>query len=219
MSAALADDSRGNGQHPHRRPITLPLVNRGIVVAAALSAVFFTAACGSAGTIQDHPEGSGGVPPVGFGSHSPTPSVAETSGARAAGLGVPVTDGDLEFAVHGLRRAAVAQSPTNPMAQTQAAGEYIIVALSVKNVGSEPKQYFTDSQSLVIDGRQHSADILAAVYLDPESADYIQPGLAIDVETPFDVPVGSTPESIVLSDIAQPRGVTVDLTGAPIATS
>ena len=86
-------------------------------------------------------------------------------------------------------------------------------------VGSEPKHNFTDSQSLVIDGKQHSADILAAVYLDPESADYIQPGLAIDIETPFDVPVGSTPESVVLSDIAQPRGVTVDLTGAPIATS
>jgi archaellum component FlaG (FlaF/FlaG flagellin family) len=118
-----------------------------------------------------------------------------------------------------MQRTKVAQSPTNSVAQTQAAGEYIIVDLTVKNVGGTPVQYYTDSQSLVIDGKQHPADILAAVYLSPGSADFIQPGLAIDVETPFDVPVGSVPESILLGDITEPSSVTVSLVGAPITSS
>jgi hypothetical protein len=136
-----------------------------------------------------------------------------------ASLEVPVRDGSLEFIVHGVRRTNVAQSPTNPVAQTQAAGEYIIVDLTVKNVGSAPVQYFTDSQSLVIDGKQHRADILAAVYLSPQSADFIQPGLAIDVATPFDVPVGSVPQSILLNDITEPSVVTVSLVGPTTSTS
>ena len=132
-----------------------------------------------------------------------------------AGIGVPVRDGSLEFTVHGIRRSSVAQIPGNPQGRTQAVGEYIIVSLNVKNIGSQPVQYYTDSQSLVINGSQHSADILAAVYLNPESAEYIQPGLAVNIETPFDVPVGSQPEAIVLNDIySTPVGVTVSLVGA-----
>jgi hypothetical protein len=96
--------------------------------------------------------------------------------------------------------------------------EFIIVDLTVKNVGSQPQSYYTDSQMLVIAGKQHSADTLAAVYLDPESASAINPGLAIDIPTPFDVPEGSQPEAIVLDDIADSGGVTVSLAGAPITT-
>ncbi|MFN3007029.1 DUF4352 domain-containing protein [Mycolicibacterium wolinskyi] len=129
-------------------------------------------------------------------------------------MGVPVRDGPLEFTVHGVRRAS---SVPTPAGTQDAQGEYLIVALTVANVGVEPTQYFTDSQSLVIGGRQNPADILAAVYLDPQSADYITPGLAVDIETPFDVPVGSVPESIVLSDIGEPGGVVVDLAGVQIS--
>jgi archaellum component FlaG (FlaF/FlaG flagellin family) len=106
---------------------------------------------------------------------------------------------------------------TGPIKAANPEGEFVIVDLTVKNIGAEPVQYFTDSQYLVIDGKQHPADVLAAVYLNPESTDYIQPGLAIDIGTPFDVPTGSIPESIVLTDISNPHAVTVDLSSTPIA--
>jgi uncharacterized protein DUF4352 len=129
---------------------------------------------------------------------------------------MPARDGTLEFVVHGLRRAATAGDPTNESARVQAEGEFIIVDLTVKNIGDQPQSY-TDSQMLVIAGKQHSADILAAVWMFPESASTINPGLAIDIATPFDVPVGSQPDAIVLNDIADPGGVTVDLAGALIS--
>jgi hypothetical protein len=137
-----------------------------------------------------------------------------TQSAAPVPVGTPVRDGPLEFTVLGVRRAA---SVPTPAGEQQAAGEYLIVHLTVKNVGSQPQSYYTDSQSLVIAGTQHHADTLAAVYLDQESADTINPGLAIDIETPFDVLEGSVPEAIVLNDITEPGGVTVDLTGAPIS--
>jgi hypothetical protein len=141
-----------------------------------------------------------------------------TQSATPVPVGTPVRDGPLEFTVLGVRRAA---SVPTPAGQQQAAGEYLIVHLTVKNVGSQPQSYYTDSQSLVIAGTQHHADNLAAVYLDQvsdqESTDTINPGLAIDIETPFDVPVGSQPGAIVLRGGFNPGGVTVDLTGARIS--
>ena len=193
----------------------MPIVGVRPTTVAALSVLVLAVACGPK-NYNYQPEHN---TPVAFPDYSGTSTVAETSTAVRAGMGVPVRDGSLEFTVNGLRRTSIAQSPTNPSAQTQAAGEYIIVDLTVKNVGSEPVQYYTDSQSLVIDGKQHSADILAAVYLSPQSADYIQPGLGIDIETPFDVPIGSIPQSILLDEITEPTTATVSLAGAPITPS
>jgi hypothetical protein len=164
----------------------------------------------------------------GAGSLSYTPPGEATAPARTAaptqptapvGIGMPARDGTLEFVVHDIRRAPTAGNPTNKFEQVRANGEFIIIDLTVKNIGHQPQSYYTDSQTLVVAGKQHSADILAAVYLAPESASPINPGLAIDIATPFDVPVGSQPDAIILNDIADPGGVTVNLAGAPIATS
>ena len=121
--------------------------------------------------------------------------------------------------VHGLRCSATAGDPAVTSIPAVAVGEFIIVDMTVKNVSAELQTYFTESQMLVIDGKQHSPDQLGAVYLDPESESAINPGLAIDIEVPFDVPVGAVPEAIVLDGDLTPGGVTVDLTGARIATS
>lgn len=151
-------------------------------------------------------------------NYSPSPPTQTTT--TPVGIGVPTRDGTLEFTVHGLRRSTTVPTPseTNPW---RAKGEFVIVDLTVKNVGDQSQTYYTDSQTLVIDGKQHNADPLAAVYLDQESANPIQPGLAIDIETPFDVAVGSRPEAVILDGdpISTPGGVRVNLVGVPIAAS
>lgn len=147
---------------------------------------------------------------------SPTGTAAASPGA--AGLETPVRDGALEFTVHGVRRANLVETAAKSNPQLPD-GEFVIVSLTVRNIGTEPAQYFTDSQSLIVNGRQNPADILAAVYLDPQSADYIAPGLAVDIETPFDVPKGTVPDGVLLDEITEPSGVMVDLRGVPIAQS
>ena len=137
---------------------------------------------------------------------------AQLPGATTPGIGEPVRDGSFQFVVQGVRRASAADDvgPLEPD------GERILVDLTVTNIGLQPARFFNDSASLVIDGKQHSADTMASVYLSPESAEDIQPGLSIDVATPFDVPVGSVPEAILLDgDIFDSSVIRVDLNGAP----
>ena len=112
----------------------MPIVGVRPTTVAALSVLVLAVACGPK-NYNYQPEHN---TPVAFPGYSGTSTVAETSTAVRAGMGVPVRDGSLEFTVNGLRRTSIAQSPTNPSAQTQVAGEYIIVDLIVKNVGSEP---------------------------------------------------------------------------------
>ncbi|OCB43950.1 hypothetical protein A5721_22945 [Mycobacterium vulneris] len=168
--------------------------------AGVLLAASAIAACAAPATLYPQPAE---LPPT---THARTEAPP-----RSSTVGEPITDGSLRFTVHGLRRYSGAVKAARP------AGEYLIVSLTVQNVGDAPVQYFTESQQLVIDGKQHPADILAAVYLSPQSADYIQPGLAIDIETPFDVPIGSLPEAVLLNEISEPSTAVVDLRGVRIA--
>jgi hypothetical protein len=46
----------------------------------------------------------------------------------------------------------------------------------------------TADAAVELDVHRSGEYILGAAYLLPESADFIQPGLAVDIETPSDVP-------------------------------
>ena len=69
----------------------------------------------------------------------------ETAGAeetQAAGVGEEVTDGNFSFVVNGVERAAAVVDPDFPDLQKAAAGEYVIVKMTVTNVGTEPQTFF-----------------------------------------------------------------------------
>lgn len=175
--------------------------------------VIATAALSASCTSMDKPMSGPGET---SGPAVPTP--AGSPGATQAQLGDAVRDGPLEFIVHHLRRAPTAQNPADPTRQTRAAGQYIIVALSVRNTGSIPVHFAAELQSLVADGVPVAADPSAVALLSPESAQDIPPGDAIGIEEPFDTAARAVPETVVVNDASDPlSSIAVSVRGAPIA--
>lgn len=130
------------------------------------------------------------------------------SQAAAANIGTPVRDGKLEFVVTGVARSKTAGDPTNQFMQETAKGEFVNVALSVKNTGAEAQNYFASNQKLIVSGKKFDAASILGVQGD---GDNINPGLGIDTVVSFDVPPGSVPEAIELHDSMFSGGVLVSL--------
>lgn len=142
-----------------------------------------------------------------------------TGPAQAGSMGAPARDGKFEFTVTAIKRAHTVVDPTNPYANAQARGEFIIVYLTVKDAGDEAQTYFVSNQKLVSAGKQYSASFEASALMSNNTTSQINPGLAIDTSAIFDVPVGTVPDSMELHDSALSRGVIVNLRGAPISAS
>jgi hypothetical protein len=139
---------------------------------------------------------------------------AVTDGAMPAGT--PVRDGPLEFVVHGVRRATVARDATNGADQVTAKGEFVIVDLTVTNVGDWAQAYDAPRQQLLVDCTPYTAAPLAMLYLTPAAKRPIDPGVSVEVQTPFDVPPGSVPEVVHLVAATDSSGIFVDLAGLPM---
>jgi len=128
---------------------------------------------------------------------------------QAAGIGTPVRDGKFEFVVLSVDRSKTAGNPANELEQSTAQGEYINVHLSVKNIGNEAQSYFAQNQKLIAGGKKFDAASLLGINGDGDS---LNPGLGIDnTVVSFDVPPGTTPDSIELHDSAFSGGVKVKL--------
>jgi hypothetical protein len=141
---------------------------------------------------------------------STTPGSTNLAGSppQAASIGTPVRDGKFEFIVTSVDRSKTAGNPSNDFEQSTAQGEYINVHLSVKNIGNEAQSYFAQNQKLIVGGKKFDAASILGVNGDGGS---INPGLGADTEVSFDVPQGTTPNSIELHDSAFSGGVTVRL--------
>lgn len=137
----------------------------------------------------------------------------ETAGAeetQAAGVGEEVTDGNFSFVINGVERAAAVADPDLPELQKAAAGEYVIVKMTVTNVGSETQTFFSSFNTLSDGTSVYQSDDEAWVYLDNTLAD-LNPGDSVETAVAFDVPIGTDPESIELHDGPFSDGVTVGL--------
>jgi hypothetical protein len=129
---------------------------------------------------------------------------------QARGVGQPVRDGNFEFVVTGVDRTPVVTDTEFPDLQKTAEGEYLLVKMTVTNVGTEPQTFFASFNTLS-DGNSHfRSDDEAWIYLGNTLAD-LNPGDSIDTAVVFDVPVGTDPESIELHDGPFSEGVTVGL--------
>lgn len=96
----------------------------------------------------------------------------------------------------------------------EAQGEFIIVTLSVQNIGDVPQSYFGDNQKLIdTAGRQYGADSEASLWMNDEGAimSDINPGNSIQVRAAFDVPPGTVPAELELHDSMFSGGVSVRL--------
>lgn len=123
----------------------------------------------------------------------------------------PARDGTFEFAVLGRSEVQFAGDPAEPALSVAAKGVFVVVTLSVRNVGAAAHTFVDRDQTLVDDrGRRFPVSRAANIYanLDVPST-RIAPGDAVVVDLAFDVPPGTVPGSVVLRGSASSRGVTV----------
>jgi len=148
---------------------------------------------------------------------SPTSTSSRTAAAAAtptvAPPGSAVRDGKFEFRVLGMERAAQAGDPSNPYMIAKPQGEFIILTLSVRNIGDRPQSYFGSNQTLIdTAGREYGADTEAGMWMNDDGimAD-INPGNAIQVRVAFDVPPGTQPAELEVHDSMFSGGAKVRL--------
>lgn len=132
--------------------------------------------------------------------------------AAKAGIGDTVTDGDLAFTVTNVQTGVA--SVGGEYGQT-ADGQYVIVEVTVKNVGQQPATFDDSSQYVYnAEGHRFASDTGATMTLDDGSSflNQINPGNTVHGKIAFDMPEGSTPTSIQLHGDMLSQGVTVNLT-------
>ncbi|QZH65420.1 DUF4352 domain-containing protein [Mycolicibacterium farcinogenes] len=135
--------------------------------------------------------------------------------APAAGLNTPVRDGKFEFVVKTVQ-PGLAEVGDNPYLREKAQGQFVIVTLSVQNIGDRAQGFSPSNQKLIdTQGRSFESDASAQIALGDSDIpvwDDINPGNAVDVSLVYDMPVGAAPARIELHDSMFSGGVTVELT-------
>lgn len=130
-----------------------------------------------------------------------------------APAGTAVRDGKFEFTVNAVD-APVKVVGDNPYLQKTAQGEYILVHLTVTNIGNKPQSYFSSNQTMIDDrGREFENDTMAGINVNDGTAmmSDINPGNSIQVVVVFDVPAGTVPTTLELHDSAFSGGAEVAL--------
>lgn len=136
----------------------------------------------------------------------------EPAVAEVPGIGDTVADGKLEFTVTQVETGVTRVG--DDMFGQDAQGQFVLVHVQVRNIGDESQLFDGSSQQLVdTQGRQHSADSSAAIYLGDANSflNQINPGNQVDGIVVFDVPADAQLASITLHDSPFSGGVTVGL--------
>jgi Domain of unknown function (DUF4352)/Protein of unknown function (DUF2510)/Domain of unknown function (DUF4190) len=141
------------------------------------------------------------------------PATEEPPAPEGAGFGDTVRDGQFEFTVTGI------QPPVETVGEDflaeEAQGQFIIVRVTVTNVGDEARTLDASSQYLYdADGRRYetSSALFTLEDADKVFLENINPGNTVtDAPLLYDVPDGFVPVSIELHDSPFSGGVTVTL--------
>jgi hypothetical protein len=149
------------------------------------------------------PSGSWGAP---WG----TPTAAPTTEAPATSLPTgETTDGPMSFTVHGIEigpTVVMSEAPIEKIAE----GEFIVVHMTVTNVGADAESFVGMFQTLRAGGTTYRLADEATAYLGSTAAE-LAPGASRDVSLAFDVPPGTVPEAIELHAEPGSPGVQVPL--------
>ena len=185
----MSKQKDGNWFKRHKRlTVILALVVIGIVAGAA------------GGGSKTDTSGSGG-------------SNKSASKAVVAKVGEAARDGKFEFVVKSVTcgKPNVGTSFTTKTAQ----GQYCLLDVSVKNIGSEAQSLFSGNQYLYnAAGQKYSADDTATYYAAPSGStwyDDINLGNSVEGVIVFDIPKDQAPASAELHDSSLSNGVKVNL--------
>lgn len=127
---------------------------------------------------------------------------------RPGAIGQIVRDGTFDFTVTQFNRSRTFRDK-------RAQGEYVIVALTAKNVGVEPVLFQWSAQHLEDSTpRQYSANFMVPS-LFGNVVNAIDPGQEVPIKLVFDVPPGTKPTRIVLHESNSSAGAPVNLMQPP----
>ncbi|WP_299573677.1 DUF4352 domain-containing protein [uncultured Williamsia sp.] len=165
----------------------------------------------SGGGSTDSPDAApaGGTAPASAGASATS---AESAAAPRPGIGAPARDGKFEFVVRGVRPGGTSIGP-DFMAE-RAQGEFLLVDLTVRNVGDKAQSLDISSQKVLsAQGTEYSPNTAATIQVDDAAVFYeqINPGNALQVTVVYDLPAGTDATQIELHDSVFSGGVTVDL--------
>lgn len=128
------------------------------------------------------------------------------------GIGTAVRDGKFEFTVTAVEPGVA--SVGDELLSVDAQGQFVLVHVTVTNVGDAAQMFDASSQKLFdAQGREHSADSTAGIYLGDANSflNDINPGNSIQGVVVFDVPADAVPASIELHDSFMSGGISVAL--------
>lgn len=116
-------------------------------------------------------------------------------GGSTAAMGQEVRDGKFAFVVQNVR-TSMQEGTSAPR------GEFVIVTMTVTNIGKEPQSFFVQNQKLIDSaGRQYAADASVASSINQDSMVIdMNPGFTITESVPFDVPVGTIYTAVEMHD-------------------
>ncbi|MFD1531915.1 DUF4352 domain-containing protein [Pseudonocardia aurantiaca] len=150
----------------------------------------------------------------------PVPNIsADQSGgdvpSATASIGDQIQDGSFGFTVTDVQTGL--QDLGEGFLRSEAQGSYVLVHVTVTNVGTE-SQMFTSANQTLLDaqGREFEADAGAALMNVPDSESFltdINPGNSVDGVLVFDVPEGLSPAAIELHESMFSGGALVSLAG------
>ncbi len=221
-----AYSSPGTAGQPHGHPASTPPQRKknwfarhkfltAVLVVVAL--IVIGGALGGGGDDASSP-GTASTPeaPAVEEADAPPADGAEPAGAEPAeetpGIGDAVRDGKFEFTVTEVETGVAEVG--NEFLSEEAQGQFVLVHMTVSNIGDEAQMLDGGNQTLVdTAGREHSANSSAAIYLDDSDTflNDINPGNSIDGVVVFDIPADAEPASITLHDSMFSGGVTVSL--------
>ncbi|WP_433436009.1 DUF4352 domain-containing protein [Nonomuraea sp. CA-141351] len=143
---------------------------------------------------------------------APTEEPAEEPAKKAeqARIGSKVRDGKFEFTVTKMDKQA---RVGDEFLGTDAQGVFLLVHVTVENIGNEAQAFTSAAQKLHADGKEYEADAGAAIYLKDSKSLYekINPGNSVQGVVLFDIPKDLNPETIELHDSIFSGGVRVSL--------
>jgi hypothetical protein len=143
------------------------------------------------------------------------PNTAKTENkATTAKLNEVARDGKFEFTVASVECGKPSVG-TNQYLTKQAQGQFCLVNVTAKNIGSEAQTFDSSSQYLYDAAKsKFSADGTASLYANPQGSTFlnqINPGNSVSGILVFDVPKDKTPITAELHDSPFSGGVKVTL--------
>ncbi|WP_232291723.1 DUF4352 domain-containing protein [Frankia sp. QA3] len=172
----------------------------GIVVAALIAIAIVVSLPGRNGGGADSGQPSG-APVTAAAGESGTPS-------PTAGLGLPATDGPLEFVVGGIDCSKTQLG--DGILALRARGKFCLARVTVRNTGDTSLALDNTAELLWDDhGDRHEANFLARFKLDENLWDSIDPGETKRGTLVFDVPRDAEPRELELHEGAQSAGARI----------